>query len=261
MTEKPRNVESIIVEVVKAAKQKQEQLLTENPSLLAEFEKPPKCPKCRDTHWVFKVKDNRRFARPCQCALDEMSEEIFRNVIPEIYQCVPRIKDLKPHEMLPCPVGVQQTMIDAIKDDPFEGFFMVGPTGTGKTYLMWSLFKEATYRGRDTYYTTCRNLVSRLRQAEFNRNETYDPDLITKDKLKATLYGPAHIFIDEWGKMSMTDYAYDQLFELVDYCSCNPSQVKMSIATNYTLEEFKNLYGDAMLRRIHECTTSLEWGE
>lgn len=70
--------------------------------------------------------------------------------------------------------------------------------------------------------------------------------------LEANYFGPCHLFIDECGKNSETEYALSKLFEIIDYCYTNPDRVTLSVATNLTLKDFGIVYGEAMSRRLEE---------
>jgi DNA replication protein DnaC len=154
----------------------------------------------------------------------------------------------------------QEKIIDLIRNSPLDSYFFRGPTGTGKSFLMWALYKEALYHGRKAIFVTARAMIAALRKLEFlNPSEQNNdiPDLIEPHMLRRNIWGPAHLLIDEWDKTSVTPFAHDLLFSLIDYCASNPSSVVLCIATNLEKMDFCELYGEAMYRRISSITNEI----
>jgi DNA replication protein DnaC len=197
----------------------------------------------------------------CQCVLNRRAESIIRKTVPEIFLKAPRLKDITPYEKLYSDLSRQVAIIEFIKESPLDAFFFLGPSGTGKSYLMWALYKEALYAGRQAKFTSCRDLVNSLRKDELGRSGDVDHNLVTVSDLKKSYFGPFHLFIDEWGKAPESEYVYNQLFSIADYCCSNPSNVVLNITTNYNEKDFSDVYGDAMLRRIKESTCTIKFGD
>lgn len=253
----PKSAGAAIEAALKVIQSNREMEIQKNPSLL--LNTLPLCERCNDSGIVWDAAHIR--VRPCQCKLDIRAKLIINRCVPEVFRNAPRLANIKPYENTGIDLEKQQSLLDIFKSVPFNGYFLYGPTGTGKSYVMWALYKEALYAGREAIFTSCRDLISKMRKEEFRRAwDTPDPSLISKDILKANYFGPTHLFIDEWGKASESTYVYDQLFDLVDYCSYNPSQVVLSISTNYNRADFEEVYGAAMLRRIQEVCGSICYG-
>lgn len=230
----------------------------ENPHLLESSS--PKCAICSDEGVQWNPDHTR--CRPCQCRLDIRAQSIIKRTVPEIFLSAPRVADITAYNKLSSRMDIQQSILENIKQRPLEAYFFVGPTGTGKSYLMWALYKEALFKGRNARFITCRELVEALRKEEMRRpGMVSDPQLISKEDLVRNFFGPFHLFIDEWGKASDSEYAYNQLFGIVDYCHNYPSQVVLSVSTNYTKREFEEIYGEAMIRRLFETCNGVFYGE
>jgi hypothetical protein len=125
---------------------------------------------------------------------------------------------------------------------------------------MWALYKEALFHGRKAIYVTARAMMTALRKLEFqNPNEQSNeiPDLVEPYMLRNNIWGPSHLFVDEWDKLSVTPYAHDLLFTLIDHCASNPSSVVLCVATNLNKTDFCELYGEAMYRRISSVTNEI----
>ena len=257
-TKEPKKLKSAIAEVLQDINSKREKAWEKNPSLQADTNYL--CSICKDTEVIWNQKHTG--VRVCQCKLDKTAKAIIQRTVPEIYRNEPRLKDIRPLSRLPVSVAAQKANLKLMIANPLGGYFLQGPSGTGKSYLMWALYKESLHAGLNATFTSCRELISRLRKEEFRKSgEPEDLNLVTVEDLRANARGPYHLFIDEWGKMKDNDYAYDQLFTIVDHCRSNPSSAVLNVSTNYSEADCIEIYGEAMMRRITEMCTSIFYGE
>jgi DNA replication protein DnaC len=177
-------------------------------------------------------------------------EKVIEKFVPGRYRIEPRLKDIKPSKFVTLDVKLQTEIIKALNKNPLGGYFFCGATSTGKTYLMWALYKEAVYAGRNALYMTCSEMIRKMKLDEFNPNclEGFS----VSDFEKNNSQSPAHLFIDECGKLGDTEYSFSKFFEVIDFCYMNPDIVRLSLATNYNLELFRESYGEALTRRLEE---------
>jgi|GEM_PF-3118198 len=167
---------------------------------------------------------------------------------------------MTPCETLSVSPEYQETVIGILRKNPFSGYFFRGETGTGKTHLMWALFKEAAFAGRRVTFTTAREIIQRYRREEFGRLLS-DESALGPDNLSANYWGPHHLFIDEFDKVNSGDFTYDYMFTLINHCYENPNEVVLCVATNLTEALFREVWGEAMARRISDITKPITWGD
>lgn len=187
---------------------------------------------------------------------------MIKRRVPEIYRDAPRINGISacPSLVPQVEMEVQEKILDIIRNKPLDGYLFHGPTGTGKTYLMWALYKEALFCGRKALFVTARSMITALRKLEFqhpNEQNNDIPDLVEPYMLRRNIWGPTHLFIDEWDKVSVTPYVRDLLLALIDHCASNPSSVVLCVATNSDKRDFCELYGEAIFRRISSVTNEI----
>ena len=176
-------------------------------------------------------------------------EKLIKELVPGRYRLEPRLKDIKPSKFVALDVNTQTEIIKALNKNPLGGYLFCGNTSTGKTYLMWALFKESLYAGRNAFYMTCSEMIRKMKLDEFKPN---CPEGFSVSDFEKNSNNPAHLFIDECGKLGDTEYSFSKFFEVIDFCYMNPDIVRLSVATNYNLEFFRESYGEALTRRLEE---------
>lgn len=123
-----------------------------------------------------------------------------------------------------------------------KGLFIYGDTGTGKTH---SLHAIANTKGRRVD-----NFVDLL--SEFR-------DSVSKGYYHGKMIDITNVdilFIDDMGAEKMTEFVQEFVYSLL-----NRRYEKMKttiIATNLTLEDFKERYGDRILSRVMEMCVLVE---
>jgi DNA replication protein DnaC len=245
-----------VEEVVKDMQARMEQFRATHPNWQQLLDQPPKCSKCAD-YGAYKVTDadgNELGWRECDCARSLRYEKRIKKLIPDFFQGVPRPVDLRLIETLPVEADCQERTIKILKENPLGRYCFRGPSGVGKSYLLWSLCKEAICSDRRVIAVNARHLVRSLKNG--NAEESEAP----LEELEQDIRGnPTHLFIDELDKINLTPSTFDALFELFDYCYLNRSKVALSVTSNLGTEAFCELFGKAIHRRITEITRSIDY--
>lgn len=117
-----------------------------------------------------------------------------------------------------------------------KGIFIYGDTGVGKTYTLHAI--------ANTKQVAVRNFTEMLVQFR---------DAIQKgcyyDKLK-DLVEQDYLFIDDIGSEKLSDYVIEFLYIIVN--GRYENMKRTVLATNLSIEEFGNRYGDRILSRLSE---------
>lgn len=135
------------------------------------------------------------------------------------------------------------------------GLYIVGSVGVGKTHLAAAIANALT----ETVSVKFASMGGLLREV---RN-SYDTDSATEQEIIDSLIKPDVLIIDDLGKESVTDWALQMLFSIVNarYESVKP----LIVTTQYTsteLIEHLSRGGDlktaeAIVSRLHACTYRL----
>lgn len=129
-------------------------------------------------------------------------------------------------------------------DDMEDNLFFIGNPGLGKTFLSHAIAKELLFLNKMVIYVTSVDLLNSLRKEQFSdSSEKQEEDFTTEDYLMADF-----LIIDDLGAESVTDYAVQQLFYIINKRILLAK--KFLISTNLTLEELKRKYGERVLSRI-----------
>ena len=113
-----------------------------------------------------------------------------------------------------------------------------GESGTGKTFLSWCIAKELLDKGYLVIYKTSDELIKDLRSIALENNSTLLDLLINCDLL----------IIDDLGAEQVTDFATNELFNLINKKLLNNK--KMLISTNLSLLEISNIYTTRLYSRL-----------
>jgi DNA replication protein DnaC len=157
----------------------------------------------------------------------------------------------------------QQKVIEIIQSDPLGGYLFFGPTGVGKTHLMYALVDHAIRAGRRTVAMTCSQFIKMSRDSEFNKEETplLDQDLISiytasEEPMGKTL----HVFLDEMDKIKLSEYSQLLLFDLVNAAYDYPNRIKITITSNLPPVDFEQAFGAAFLRKLKSISKPIIYG-
>lgn len=157
----------------------------------------------------------------------------------------------------------QPEYVELLKKYPAAKFVIAGDFGTGKTHFFWALYAEAVRRDRRVWAGTARSLIAEFQKAvELSQSgERYDPP-IRAEELRQN-HTPYSIFLDDIDKARATEYAAEQLFEIIDACYAYSHQlvVTTNLRIDDLLEHFAGAgrngkaegsgrYGGAIVRRL-----------
>lgn len=153
----------------------------------------------------------------------------------------------------------QAALIQAAKANPTASYFLAGRSGTGKSHVMWALYRRAVELGdRTVIACTMTQLLDEYRAfisaVEHDQRPTYprlSVDDLTDGKRRYA------IFLDDIDKANPTAYAGEKIFALVN-AICE-FQHQLVVTTNKTPEDLIAFYdrsddtrGPAIVRRMME---------
>lgn len=219
------------------------------------------CDICSDsTSGMVTVEESGyKFARPCVCRLEKVRRKKL-SIIPPMFADV-SIDNIAPQ---PKKHAAQTEAIKLVKNNPTSNFLLGGRFGTGKTLLMYCLYREAVMRDRRTAIFTLSELLNEYRkfiQDSMSGVPPTPPRIVAED-LRQT-HTQFSIFIDDIDKAKPTEYAAEQLFELADAIYAFNHQVV--VTTNLTLpklvdhfERADERFGGSIVRRLIETSIRIE---
>lgn len=131
--------------------------------------------------------------------------------------------------------------------DPFKvpGAFIHGPPGAGKTHAMKAVFNHIlrwrVEQHESGYFLNVRPFWANL---SFYLERLRQDDYAAKKKaLDSTT-----LFLDDLGASTKTDWAVDQIFQLIDFRA--ERELQTFITSNWNLEELGKNYGSRISSRI-----------
>lgn len=208
---------------------------------------------------VFFRHEGYSFSRKCVCVVRRIQAQKL-SVIPPAFKLA-NLDNLEPDAARH---PKQPAVIDAMRRSPEASYFLAGRFGTGKTYLMWALYRHAVMAGKRTVVCTLSELIGeyhRFIQLSKAGQMLQYPRVGAEDlRQQHTRFS---IFLDDVDKARPTEYVAEQLFELVDAIYAFGHQIV--VTTNLTaaalaqhFERADERYGGAIVRRITEGATSAE---
>lgn len=223
------------------------------------------CAKCSGTGWEPVNGSGVRQVRRCSCASERQKSSLLTR-IPSRY------RDARLETLAPCldssrcfaPAEIQQRSIEVLKARPDDSYCFLGSVGIGKTHLLAALYRHAVEtQGTACYFVQASELVKGFREIEFGSD--YEPYLCAPTIARAIEQGlRPRIFIDElekvptfsqfcWAKVSEF---FDSLYRLTDRDS---KALQVCVASNLSRAEFEQFWGGAILRRLQELCTMLDF--
>lgn len=147
------------------------------------------------------------------------------------------IRDLLKKNVVEIPDGEGKI----IKKELNRGLFLTGGTGTGKTYTLHAVRKVLNGWGSATDVENWIELLFELREK------------ISKGYLRDTLKAitdKEYIFIDDLGAEKQTEWSQEMLYLIVN--RAYEDGKKLFIATNLSIEQFTEKYGERIASRLFE---------
>lgn len=141
---------------------------------------------------------------------------------------------------------IRDTLSKAIKEK--KGLFLYGSTGVGKTYTLYAIEKKAMISVGVAKVGRVENWVEMLAEMRNNLSQSVNYANMVAEK--------EMVIIDDIGSEKHTDWSQEMLYLIV-----NRVYVQEHIpifATNLTLEQFQEQYGDRIFSRICEMCVKVE---
>lgn len=151
------------------------------------------------------------------------------------------------------PIKDQLAVLAEMGKHPFRGYAFYGPTGTGKTLLLFALAQEWVYAFSRVYYCTS----SRLAAAIDDGDREYLGELPCPDPWMGR---PSLVIIDEIDSIPRREAVLRFLFDLLSHCYNAPDKCVVSIASNAPPKMLKSIIGDAAHRRIEDLCVYVNTG-
>lgn len=213
------------------------------------------CPKCRDTGYVGNVKCgcfrllesellNRDAGLPAL-----LDRENFSTFDPDIFDDVEVIEELLPGQITQYEY-MTGTVMDSVRDfiDGFEdgggqNILMMGPPGTGKTFLCNCIAKTLIDRQHTVIYERAGRMFEMFSSMYFSRNREEGAEERAEQIGNSEL-----LIIDDLGTEFLTDYTRSKLFQIIsNRLSAGLSSI---ISTNLSLNQLSSIYGERLTSRF-----------
>lgn len=217
------------------------------------------CRACGGTGW--KPTENGGGRDPverCECMRIEALAGLLRKV-PLPYRDV-RLEELRPSPNSFAPIGRQAKIIGGIQSQPRGSYFLLGPTGVGKTHLLWALYRWAIEHGANRVYPAHMPTLALEWHDWVMGNNDRRPVVMREDILRDVDMGRVpHVFLDEVDKAKASDFVRGRVHGLIDALTLCP-RAQLVLASNMTREEFGEAWGGDVLRRIEAIATTVDLG-
>ncbi|HPO91354.1 MAG TPA: ATP-binding protein [Victivallales bacterium] len=154
------------------------------------------------------------------------------------------------------PARYQQAKLEGIKlppriindtkhflDGKYDGLFITGTVGSGKTYLSSAVAREIILRGQEIFFQSVPVLFQKIRAGfgKYNGSE----EMLFKKMASVDL-----LILDDMGAEKVSDFTIDRLYLIVDDRYANMK--KVIITSNLSLNEVKDKIHDRLASRISE---------
>lgn len=123
-----------------------------------------------------------------------------------------------------------------------ENLLLVGPTGTGKTFLTHCIAEDLIRRGHFVLYFTAIGMLNQIRSANFDKN--YEAKQFVNLLHTADL-----LIIDDLGSENATDYTHAELFGVINDRLIQPGKATL-ISTNLSPDDIMDRYSERLSSRI-----------
>lgn len=240
------------------------QKLTRKLSQLSETSESPvkfDCVICSDspTGMVVVIENGYRFAKPCLCRLERVRRKKLALIPPAFAGLT--LDTIKPN---PAKHPRQVEALTQLQTEREGNFYLAGRFGSGKTLMMWLLYREAVMRDQRVVFATLTELLNEYKkyiQDSMAGNPPTAPRIVAEDLRQShTKYA---VFLDDIDKAKPTEYAAEQLFELSNAICDFRHQIVLT--TNLTVTKLRDhfnkadeRFGGAIVRRLVENSKRIE---
>jgi DNA replication protein DnaC len=205
----------------------------------------PVCRICDDTGWRRAEGEEFIGLKRCECVKEKI-RAVRLSLIPERFRNS-TFESYRPRN------PQQQRALSLISGHPSGSFYLTGSYGSGKTHLLYALYREMVLTGKTgCHVRTTRGLVEELRRAEF------DEDYISPVIAAASKPERYHLFWDDIDKLKPTDFKAEVLFDLVDILY--RQKHGLTVTGNYSMRdlvEHERMH-PAIVRRLDDMCRLVE---
>lgn len=191
-------------------------------------------------------------ARFCQCRLAKIRADRLAKIPPKFAKF--HLSTLEP---MPGCHPEQTTLIPFIKANPESSYLLAGRFGSGKSLMMWMLYRNAIKQTpRKVVICTLAELLTEFRafiQSSKNDETPKLPSVCAAELRQSDT--PYSIFLDDIDKARPTEYAAEQFFEIVN--AIYEFQHQLVVTTNLRIRELSDhfdradeRFGGAIVRRL-----------
>lgn len=156
---------------------------------------------------------------------------------------------------------IEKSIIDKSNQDPYQDFlncnfdsqkgaYVYGNPGSGKSHILKIKYNLA-------YEKKLKAIVERLPDFRYpywietsEYLEGLRPGAPRPTMLKQDAFEAHWLFIDDLGATTKTEWAVDQIFQLIDSRLRNKRQT--FISSNFNVTELQDFYGERISSRVHE---------
>lgn len=135
-------------------------------------------------------------------------------------------------------------------DKTGENLFILGNSGTGKTYLSSCIANRALERGKTVYYQSAYQLFDMFEKVKFQKTDGQDFEETIK-----YVYNVDLLIIDDLGTEFITQYTSATFFDILNSRINNKKST--IISTNLSMENIDQMYGTRVVSRIYGDYTAL----
>lgn len=177
------------------------------------------------------------------------------SIVPPIFDN-PRLSRIKPRSDLH---SAQATAITFVRANPDDSYLFVGKNGTGKSHIAWAVYRHAVSQRRSVVACTVRDLLADFRRVEMGvpDGETLKSPRVTADDLRRA-GKPWLLFLDEFEKARPSEFASEQLFNVLDAARSFKHQIV--VTSNLSVEALRGhwgrideIWGNSIMTRLQDC--------
>lgn len=175
-------------------------------------------------------------------------------LIPPVFG-TPRLRRLKPRSDLH---RNQAAAIKMVQANPSDSYLFTGSNGTGKSHIAWALYRHALANGRPAIAVSVRDLLDEFRRMDLSMKEgdLWTPRIRAIDLRRQ---GKSwFLFLDEFEKARPSEFASEQLFNLLDAAKSFNHQIV--VTSNFDAEKLRShwgrideVWGNSIMTRLWDC--------
>jgi DNA replication protein DnaC len=223
----------------------------ESPEILNSSE----CPKCFGAG----MECTERGAKLCECRVRAIQDARLARIPPSFRHA--SLATIKPRTDIH---SKQAQAIKLVTEHPNKSYVLAGEFGTGKSMIMWALYRYAVERN-ETRIVSCTltELLTEYKQAIQESAAGNDPKLPRLNAWELRREEKFSVFFDDIDKARPTEYTAEILFELVDAIYTHDHQLVAT--TNLSIDELidhfnraDRRFGGSIVRRLIDDATVIE---